>query len=163
MINHIEQMWKLNFCNIDPHFRIQNYGKMVRWRFSHQFLKLAQRNRNFKGFSSYENRNVLSYLPKCVHKRHLTILFAMLSISILKEFLAVRICVGGLEDIYRKEEVWRNERRVNSTISHVFLAVNLFTTVAPGKNFCVENEKEACLLLFFSFSVSPRRKVQDIG
>ena len=68
---------------------------------------LAQRNRNFKGSSSHENRNGLSYLPKCVHKRHLTILFAMLSISILKEFLAVRICVGGLflEDIYRKEEV----------------------------------------------------------
>ena len=160
-------MWKLNFCNIDPHFQIQNYGKNGWMTFFPSIFedKLPQRNWNFKGFSFYENRNGLSYLPKCVHKRHLTILFAMLSISILKEFLAVRICVGGLflEDIYRKEEVWRNERRVNSTISHVFLAVNLFTTVAPGKNFCVENEREACLLLFFSFSVSPRRKVQDIG
>ena len=150
MINHIEPMWKLNFCHIDPHFQIQNYGKEIGI---------------LKGFHSMKIGMDCHICQKCVHKRHLTILFAMLSISILKEFLAVRICVGGLflEDIYRKEEVWRNERRVNSTISHVFLAVNLFTTVAPGKNFCVENEREACLLLFFSFSVSPRRKVQDIG
>ena len=39
------------------------------------------------------------------------------------------------------------ELRVNSTISHVFLAVNLFTTVAP-KNFWVW--RKGCLF-FFSF------------